>query len=258
MSNYKNFAINIARQAGNIMKDDFSLEVKTEWKKDNSPVTKTDLKINQLVIDSVKENFPTHSVLAEEGSNMIKGSKLVWVCDPLDGTVAFSHGYPIFTFSLALVEDGKPIIGVIYDPILDRMFFAQKNKGTYLNDKKISVADFKELKNTVINVDGSGKELKVDDLKIIKQLKNEGSKIVRFCSVIYGGMLVAAGEFSATLFLKTTVHDMAALKIVIEEAGGKVTDINGNEQRYDQKCNGMIASNGILHDKLVKIVNKKI
>jgi fructose-1,6-bisphosphatase/inositol monophosphatase family enzyme len=257
MENYEKFAKKIAKEAGEVLKNNFRLEIKKEWKSDDSPVTETDLKVNKLVIDSVQKHFPDHSVLGEEESSFVENSKFTWVCDPVDGTMPFSHGVPIFSFSLALVEDGVPILGIVYDPTLDRTFFAAKGKGAYLNDHKITVSDANSLKNTVIDLDGSGRDIGLNYLEIAKNLRENGCHIFKFNSVIYGGMLVAAGEFSSTIFLKDTVHDMATIKIIVEEAGGKVTDVEGKEQRYDRKCNGIIASNGLVHDELIKIVNKK-
>ena len=257
MEKYEKFAKKLANNAGAIMKSNFTLEIKKEWKRDNSPVTATDLKVNKLVIDAVQKHFPDHSVLGEEESNFIKNSKFTWVCDPIDGTMPFSHGVPIFSFSLALVEDGVPILGIVYDPILDRTFFAIKDEGAYLNDKKILVSKSTNLKNTVINLEGSGKSINRNYLDVASGVMDHGCHLVKFYSLIYGGMLVAAGEFSSTIFLKDTVHDMATIKIIVEEAGGKVTDVEGKEQRYDRKCNGIIASNGLVHDELIKIVNKK-
>lgn len=256
MITHERFAKDIARQAGKIMMDNFKLGMDKQWKSDNSPVTEADLKINKLLIDEVKKNFSEHSVLGEEESNFVGDRKMVWVCDPLDGTLPFSHGVPIFTFSLALVDDGVPILGLIYDPILDRMFFASKGQGAYLNDDKISVSGVTTLNNGVVSIDASGEKVGVDFLETMKGLKEHNCKIFKFISVIYGAMLIAAGEFVGTVFLKDTVHDVAAVKILVEEAGGKVTDLNGNEQRYDQRCNGMIASNGLVHDELVGIVKK--
>lgn len=256
MKNFEEFAKDIARRAGEVMMDNFSLEVEKNWKEDNSPVTETDLKVNKMLIEEVRKNYPDHSVLAEEESDLLDGSEYVWVCDPVDGTMPFSHAMPLFTFSLALVQNGQPILGVIYDPVLDRMFFAEKGKGAFLNDEKISVSENSDLKNAVLNVDGSGKDVGLDQLDVLRTLKKKGAHALKLYSVIYGGMLTAAGQFSGTIFLKSTAHDTAAIKILVEEAGGKVTDVDGNDQRYDKKCNGMIASNGLLHDELVEIVNK--
>ena len=109
-------------------------------KKDGSPVTKTDLAINKLVIDRVKKYFPSHGVLGEEQSNYVEKADYVWVCDPVDGTIPFSRGMPTCMFSLGLTFKGKPILGVGYDPFIDRLIFAELGKGAFLNGKKIHVS----------------------------------------------------------------------------------------------------------------------
>jgi myo-inositol-1(or 4)-monophosphatase len=252
--NYKDFAIDTAREAGEIMKKNFSIGMKKEYKADNTPVTETDIAVNKLVIEKVKTHFPTYSLLAEELSDL-KDSEYVWVCDPLDGTAPFSHGYPTFCFSLALVKDGESILGVIYDPILDRMLFAEKGKGAFLNDQNVQVSKLDSLNQKVyINV-----ETDTDYIRIRETLMKDECYITTLYSCLYGSMLVAYGEFVGEIYEYSNPWDAAAAKIIVEEAGGKVTDIEGNEQRYDQKINGFIASNGILHQKLIDIcrISKK-
>ena len=109
---YEEFAKQLAQKAGEIMKNNFSHGMKKELKRDKSPVTTTDIAINKLVISEVKKYFPDHDVKGEEESSFENNSEYVWVCDPVDGTYPFSHGLPVFTFSLALVKNGKPVLGV--------------------------------------------------------------------------------------------------------------------------------------------------
>jgi len=126
-----NFAKNLAYKAGKIMRDNFSLGMKKQWKKDGTPLTKTDKIVNELVINEISKKFPAHSILGDERKLMKKSSSFTWVCDLIDGTIPFSHGCPIFTFSLALVKDGKSILGVLfYDVMLDRLFWAGRGTST--------------------------------------------------------------------------------------------------------------------------------
>ena len=253
---YKEFALKLARTAGKMIKTDFHMGMSKEWKADNTPLTKTDLVINQLVIDSVKKTFPTHSVLAEEGNNLLDGSDYVWVCDPIDGTFPFSHGIPTCVFSLALVKKGEVILGVIYDPFMDRLFFAEKGKGVTLNSKKVRVSKANSLKNVIIGAGFSKKNL-FNINEILLELKKQDVKLLNLLSITYMGMLVAGGELAATIFPHDVPHDTAALKVIVEEAGGKVTSILGKEQRYDKNINGHLISNGLLHNKLLKIIKDK-
>lgn len=240
---YKEFAIDLAKQAGQNIRDGFVLGIKKEWKADHTPVTAVDLKNNQLVLDAVAKTFPDHSVLAEEGSNIIKNSKYTWVCDPVDGTVPFSHGIPTCVFSLALVEDGVPVLGVIYDPFLDRMFVAELGSGAFLNGKKISV-NKKDLSRGVIAWSNRG-------MSEVKERFPNLSIICLWC-ICYEGVLVASGELQACFYNYVNAHDIAALKVIVEEAGGKVTDRFGNEQRYDGPIKGALISNGLVHNQLIE------
>jgi fructose-1,6-bisphosphatase/inositol monophosphatase family enzyme len=257
MERYEKFAKDIALQAGEIIRSNFKMGISKQWKSDNSPVTEIDIRVNQLILDSVRKEFPGHSVLAEEGSELLDGSRYVWVCDPIDGTLPFTHGVPLFTFSLALVDDGKPVLGLVYEPVMDRMFFAKLGGGAFLNDKKISVSDVVDFSRGVMAVEGGETPMGINNFDIMKTLKKEGAHLLKFSSFVITGALVSAGEFLSTIFLNNTVHDVAAIKIIVEEAGGKATDLQGNNQRYDGKINGFIASNGLVHDRLVEIVNRK-
>ena len=256
MEQYLEFAKSLAKEAEEIALKYFSFEVESTWKKDNSPLTIADTEINDLVIRRINETYPDHSIHGEEKSDKKLGSKFIWVCDPIDGTMPFSCGLPIFTFSLALVDqsNGEPLLGLVNDPIMKNMYWAYKNGGAYRNDKKILVSQNTTLLNTYLNIDGSGKNLNYSPLPLLKLLDEKKCKVMKLLSVIYGGIQVANGKFVGTVFYGPYPHDVAALKIIIEEAGGKVTDLNGEERRYDQDGLGCIASNGILHDEILECV----
>lgn len=244
----KQFAIKIAKAAGKIIRQNFKHGMKKQWKDNDTPVTVTDIAINKMVIAGVKKNFPTHDVLGEEESYQPNKGKYLWVCDPIDGTVPFSHGMPNCVFSLALVRDGVPILGVIYDPFVDRLVYAEKGKGAFLNGKRIHV-NKKPTKFPAICW---------ESISTVQQLKAEFPKsfIFMFYSYIYGAMLVATGEVIGAVYTWHYAHDCASIKVVVEEAGGKVTDLNGNNQRYDGPVNGMLVSNGVYHKKLLQIIKK--
>jgi fructose-1,6-bisphosphatase/inositol monophosphatase family enzyme len=255
---YKQFAEDFARRAGAIIKENFSLGMAKEWKADNTPVTETDLKINSMLIKEVKERSPEHSVNGEEESNMNGESEYVWVCDPVDGTIPFSHGIPICAFSLALVKSGESVLGVVYDPFQDRLYSAAKGGGAFLNGRRICVSAKKDLKGAAADCEIlESSQYDISDL--VKHLRlKEGVIATAFCSIIYPSMLVAVGEFAFTIFPFKKPQDGAAVKIIVEEAGGKVTDLFGGEQRYDKEIKGFIASNGILHDRLVELVRELV
>ncbi|MBM3257235.1 MAG: inositol monophosphatase [Candidatus Liptonbacteria bacterium] len=257
MKDYKRFSIELAKEAGKIIKANFALGMKKEWKSDNTPLTETDTKINQLVLDAIQKNFPGHSVLAEEGSNLLEGSEYTWVCDPVDGTIPFSHGIPNCVFALALVKNGESILGIVYDPFLDHLFLAEKNKGATLNNEKIRVSTSASFESTIIGI-ALRKNEKYNFFQVAEILESRKGWSLNFGSIVYMDMLVANGEFAASIFGGENAHDSAASKIIVEEAGGTFTDIFGNDQRYDQKVKGHIASNGILHQEIIDIIKTSL
>lgn len=251
---YLEFAKTVALEAGETMRKYF-LHAEREWKEDQTPLTIADTTINRMVIERVAEKFPDHSVLGEEESAM-QGSRYTWVCDPVDGTMPYSHGLAISTFSLALCEDGVPIVGVVYDPFMNRLFWASEGNGAFCNDKKLQVSN-NGLKNALIDLEAIENGSIIDFKKHPwTELHSRGAKTTHLWSAILPSSLVAAGEYTAVIFGIDSPHDPAAIKIIIEEAGGRVTDLFGNDQRYDRPTKGFIASNGIVHDELVEMVKE--
>ncbi len=248
MDSYREFATALSKKAGSIIKNGFSPNILTEWKDDNTPVTKIDKEINSLVIKSIQEKYPEHSIVAEEESKL-SNSDYVWVCDPLDGTIPFTSGYPTSVFTISLVHKGDPILGTIYDPYMDRFLIAEKGKGAYSNDKKITVSNGKSLKNNIISVES------VPDIVFdLTPILLKGGMTISIRSIVYTGMLLAMGQVAGIIYGGKSPWDAAAVKIIVEEAGGKVTDLHGQDQRYDQNTFGFIASNGLLHEELLEIV----
>jgi len=258
MEEYLEFAKNLAKEAEEIALKYFSFEVESTRKEDNSPLTKADTEINDLVIKKINETYPEHSIYGEEKSEIKEDSRYIWVCDPIDGTMAFSCGLPVFVFSIALVDqsNGLPILGLINDPVMKNMYWAYKGGGAYRNRKKISVLKDSTLKNTYLNTAASGRAVGFSNLPLMKELSEKKCAVMRYPSFIYGGIQVANGKYVGAVFYHKYGHDVAALKIITEEAGGKVTDLNGEERRYDKDGIGCVISNGILHKEILECVKK--
>jgi len=254
MEQYLEFAKSLAKEAEETALRYFSFEVDSTWKEDNTPLTKADTEINDLVIKRINETYPEHSIYGEEKSEIKENSKYIWVCDPIDGTMAFACGMPTFVFSIALVDqsNGLPVLGLINDPIMKNMYWAYKGSGAYRNDKKIFVSKDTIFTNTYSITGSSGQGF--TNSSVLESLNDKKSKVMKLPSFIYGAIQVANGKYVGGVFYGKYGHDVAALKIITEEAGGKVTDLNGDERRYDKDGIGCIISNGILHDELLKIV----
>ena len=234
MEQYLEFTKNLAKEAEEIALKYFGFETETTWKGDDTPLTKADTEINDLVIKRINEKYPSHSIYGEEKSLTKEDSKHVWVCDPIDGTMAFSCGLPMFVFSIALVDqsNGQPVLGLINDPIMKNMYWAYKGSGAYRNGKKIFVSKDATLKNTYFSTGASGRDVGFSNLPLFKSLSEKKCKVMKYPSFIYGGIQVANGKYVGGVFYAKAGHDVATLKIITEEAGGKVTDLNGNPASY--------------------------
>lgn len=250
---YLEFAERLARKAGVIMLHYFDSSLDIRVKADKTIVTVADEEINRMVIAEVAKAYPDHSVSGEEES-MEKNSEYVWVCDPIDGTIPFSKGIPVSMFSLALVRSGEAIVGVAYDPQTERLYSAAKGKGAFMNGQSMKVSSRKLERHSVVNMEWwPGAEFDIEPQLHELSLQTE-AYVVKIGCTVNAACLVASGRIEAAVFPGTVNKnmDIAAAKILIEEAGGKVTDLFGNEQRYDRSIKGAIMSNGVVHDELVR------
>lgn len=256
-SDYLDFAKDVAKYAGKIMLKFFSQDNGEKYKMDKTIVTLADTEINSYLVKKVKEKYPNHAVDGEE--EQFGKSNYKWVCDPVDGTAMYARHIPVSVFSLALVVDGESILGVVYDPFTDSMYSAIKGEGAYKNDKKmevntIALDDMKSVSNFDMWPEA--------EYNIFEPIKKLGEKtyFIGIGSVIRACMCVANGEFNLAIFPGTKHKncDIAAAKVIVEEAGGKVTNIFGKEQRYDQSIKGAIISNGLVHDEVVNVIKNYI
>lgn len=253
------FGKQLALEAGKIMRQYFlSKHIGTEWKQDNTPVTIADKLINRLVIDKVKKAFPTHGVLGEEGSFKPERSTL-WIVDPIDGTMPYSVGIPVSTFSLALVDrsDGQPVVAVVYDPQLDHLYTAVRRNGAFLNDDRLATSSATFFQNGYVSViGGTGNKVFMPGV-CIDMLRAESVKCFSFSSSVYTASKVAEGSFIGGIFGYGSPWDSAAVALLVEEAGGKVTDLTGKRRRFDEWGNGCVfACNEIILNKLLPVIKK--
>jgi myo-inositol-1(or 4)-monophosphatase len=246
------FAKQLALDAKRISDKYYKTDLSFKTKADATPVTAADEEINQLVIQRVQDDFPDHGVLGEE-SSWEKSRDVLWVCDPIDGTIAFSMGEPVFMFSLALLQKGKPVVAVTCELASGCMFWAIDGKGSFMNGKKISVS------KRTIDKAWLAFPTNLEWLYKNQALYQDLAKVTYQTNIIHGavfkGMLIAQGLADGTV-LPGGGHpwDYAAVKLIVEEAGGIVTDSIGQEQRYDDELNGVVSSNAQIHNDLLNIV----
>lgn len=249
LKNELEVAKKVAREAGEIILKYFDGDQKVESKSDGSPVTIADKLINSMVIGRLQKAFPDDGIIGEEESTSEYGMGRKWFCDPIDGTRGFVWGLPTAMFSLALVIDGRPVLGVAYDPFLDKLYTAIKEGKSYCNSQEMNVSGL-DLKEGVVAITSSVKSWPKRDY-ILKILK-DNIKVASFGGAVYRFCLVARGKFVGYIEHGLNAHDVAASQVIIECAGGKVTDIEGNKLDYSKPFKGAIASNGMVHDALVE------
>ncbi len=248
-------AVQLAYSAGEIIRKNFFKNSSAEWKKDGTPVTNTDLEVNGLVLHTLREATPTFSIMAEEGSHIIPGSEYTWVCDPLDGTVAFTGGLPTCVFSLALLHNHQTIFAIVYDPFLDQVYTAETANGSFMNGHRISVSKTAVATKGLVGIPFWQGE-HYDSTLLLDNLKKKDIFVTNIFSIVYMSMLVACGKLSAVIYLNTSAHDGAAASLIVKEAGGMVTNLFGNDQDYDKPLQGCLLSNGRLHHTYLQIIKE--
>jgi len=221
----------------------------------NNLVTEVDHKSEEAIFSIIKANFPDHFILSEEAGEIIQDSTYKWIIDPIDGTVNYANGIPICCVSIGIEKNGKMEMGAVYNPFIGEFFFAQKGFGATLNDKKIHVSDKTELINSCLVTGFPYTYLDAENgpLQIFEKFIRKGVPVRRLGSAAIDLCWVAAGRFDGFYEHKLQAWDSAAGFLMVEEAGGKVTDFANNY--YSPYQPHIIASNGKIHDELVNVVN---
>jgi len=240
----------IAREAGALLMDFFHQQVKIEYKGDADLVTVADRKSEALILERIRRQFPTHDVMGEEGTRIESGSDYKWYVDPLDGTTNFAHGFPVFCVSLAVEYRGRRVAGVIYDPTRDEMFAAELGKGALLNGQPIHVSATSRLAECLVGTGfPSQKRHKSPNIYFYHQLTLRTHGVRRAGSAALDLCNVACGRFDGFWEFNLNPWDTAAGVLIVEEAGGRVTNFSGGPFQLDSR--ETLASNGLVHDALI-------
>ncbi|MBP6002797.1 MAG: inositol monophosphatase [Pyrinomonadaceae bacterium] len=251
-----NFAIETARDAGQVLLEKFGRKINITKKGDINLVTEADLASEALIIERIKSYFPKHSILAEEAGNAVMigdGTTWKWIIDPLDGTTNFAHGYPCFCVTIALEHDGEIVLGVTFDPTRNELFAAERGRGASLNGKPIRVSETEELGNALI-VTGFPYDIKdrenfarhlTDFLLSSRGVRRDGSAAIDLA-------YVACGRFDGFWEEGLNAWDVAAGVLLIEEAGGQVSYYDGSQ--FSVYTPPICASNGLIHSQMLKIL----
>ena len=256
LDNHLAIAIRALKESGQIQKEWLGKDKKVEFKGEINLVTEVDKICEQRIIEIIKETFPEHNILTEETPMPEGSSSYRWIIDPLDGTTNYAHGYPCFCTSIALELEGEIVLGAIYDPLLDELFTAHKGQGAFLNGERITVSLTEQLTNALICT-GFPYDLRESPENNVGHFNNfimEARAVRRDGSAALDLCYVAAGRFDGFWELKLYAWDVAAGKLIVEEAGGSVTDFGGGGlDIYGQET---LASNGRIHEEMVRVLQK--
>jgi myo-inositol-1(or 4)-monophosphatase len=239
----------MAREAGALLKDFFSRHIGFEYKGDVDLVTEADRSSEKLIISRIREQFPEHDIVGEEGTRRETGSPYRWYVDPLDGTTNFAHGFPVFCVSIGLEHKGELIAGVIYDPTRDELFKAEKGSGAYLNGARMHVSKTQHLSESLLATGfPSHKRHKNPNIHFYHQVTLRSHGVRRAGSASLDLANVASGRIDGFWEFNLNPWDTAAGVVLVREAGGTVTRYDGSPFRIDSR--ETFATNGIIHEEL--------
>jgi len=253
MNSFLEVAVDAAREAGGILRTESDRPKNISYKGEVDIVTESDRRSEAAIVARLRSHFPQHAIVAEEGSGgAAAGAKYCWHVDPLDGTTNFAHSYPCFAVSIGLVEDGEPLVGVVYNPMSDELFTALRGEGAYLGQKRIHVSPIEKLSTSLVAT-GFPTHMRTSSINIqyyweftlrSHGVRRDGSAALDLCSV-------ACGRFEG--FWEFGLHswDTAAGMLMVREAGGTVTDMEGRPYRPGDRS--ILASNGRVHNEMQQL-----
>lgn len=221
----------------------------------NNLVTEADHASEKAIMDTIKQQFPDHFILSEEAGEMATGSEYKWIIDPIDGTVNYAHGIPICCVSIGIEHNGSMVMGTVYNPFLKEFYFAEKKEGATLNGDRIAVSAETEVDKACLVTGFPYTYLDIPNgpLEVFSRFIRRGVPVRRLGSAAMDLCWVAAGRFDGFYEHKLQAWDSAAGFLIVEEAGGKVTDFAGNH--YSPYQPSILATNGKIHDNMLLAIN---
>jgi myo-inositol-1(or 4)-monophosphatase len=255
---YLKFAQSLAKKGGKILRDNFGKldESQIEVKGYKDVVTVFDKKVEQMYVKAIRGKYPDHGIIGEEGTSDNPDKEFVWVLDPLDGTRNYTIQVPFYATVICLMHNNEPVVGVIYIPEINKLYYAKKGGGAFLNGKKIHVSDVSKLaESSVLYCHKAKEELIKNAEKYAAKLKllAKGADRLRTAGGEMG--LVAEGLCEVYLLDGLPIWDLVAGVLIIREAGGKATDFNGKDWVAGDK--NILLSNGSgIHEEILKIISE--
>jgi myo-inositol-1(or 4)-monophosphatase len=250
----REFIEKTAREAGALLRGRLYERHDVHYKGEINIVTEADRLSEELIVERISRRFPAHGILAEESPETINGSEFRWIVDPLDGTTNYAHGYPVFAVSIALEVRGMIALGAVYNPMVDEFFVAEKGAGSYLNGRRLNVSSAGTLARSLLAT-GFPYDIRTDrnnNINYFKAMAFNAQAIRRAGSAAYDLACVAAGRFDGFWELKLAPWDTAAGWLIVEEAGGVVTDLAGGP--YNLHSPDILATNGLIHAEMARLL----
>ncbi len=252
------FAKELARKAGMVLHQGYGNTNEIHKKGEIDLVTESDLRSEHLVVEKLQRAFPEDAIIAEEGGEYNTGDDH-WLLDPLDGTVNFAHGVPIFCISLAYIQSDQLELGVIYDPLRDELFHAQRGEGAWLGDRRLQVSNVKTLNQSLL-VTGFAYDIRTrsdNNLDHFSNLALRTQGVRRLGSAALDLAYVAAGRFEGYWEMFSYPWDLAAGALMVTEANGAVSRASGD--RFDvRQATSVVATNGNIHAELIEALGEGI
>jgi len=254
MDDYRTLIEAVAREAGVLLQERLHDRHIVQYKGEINLVTEADHLSESLIVERIRREFPGHDILTEESPETANGSCFRWIIDPLDGTTNYAHGYPVFCVSIALEVKGVIMQGAVYNPMLGELFMAEKGAGAFLNGRRLTVSRTETLSRSLLAT-GFPYDIREDrnnNINYFKTMVLSAQAVRRAGSAALDLAYIAAGRFDGFWELKLAPWDTAAGWLLIEEAGGSVTDLRGDPYHLHSK--GMLASNGLIHAEMARIL----
>jgi len=257
LNQFLDVATRAAYQAGEFLLKSLPGQSQVRYKEEGhfNPQSPADKGAEDIIFSIIGGAFPGHGFISEERGKIDAASDYTWVIDPLDGTINFIHKYRLFAVSIALLYREEEMLGVVYNPLVDEMFTAVKGNGAYLNDIRIQTSTTTNLDKSLLAMgfpyDRNSKAFRQSIKNFVclvresQALRRDGSTALDLCSV-------ACGRFDGFCIVGNSIWDYAAGSLIVTEAGGKITDFKGNPFHVQNNNNEVLATNGKIHDSILK------
>jgi myo-inositol-1(or 4)-monophosphatase len=256
MTEIMDFTQNLARQAGKLLIAKFTEQHQIHYKGTIDLVTEADKMSEELILAEISRRYPDHGILSEESAQKNEQATMRWIIDPLDGTTNYAHGFPFFCVSIALEKEGDVVLGVVYDPIRDELFAAERESGAYLNGKNLQVSNVNDLSHSLLAT-GFPYDIRVspdNNLNFFSAMAKKAQAIRRPGAAALDLAYLAAGRIDGFWELKLKPWDTAAGCLLVTEAGGVISDMTGGPWHLDSP--DLLASNGLIQEQMMDVIQK--